>query len=106
MIASAQPRTQQLKSNSEAHSFQVSRADLLVGSCADGGDMTSGPEWERVERPLLEQLLSLGWETLVWSKRQPDHRVSRSSDRDVLLEKRLQIGAVDQQPGTGRSRMA
>ena len=51
--------------------------------------MTSGPEWERVERPLLEQLFSLGWETLVWSKRQPDGDDARLSDRDVLLERRL-----------------
>ena len=51
--------------------------------------MTSGPEWERVERPLLEYLFSLGWETLVWSERQPDGDDARSSDRDVLLEKRL-----------------
>ena len=51
--------------------------------------MTPGPEWERVERPLLEHLFSLGWETLVWSERQPDGDDRRSSDRDVLLEKRL-----------------
>ena len=51
--------------------------------------MTSGPEWERVERPLLEHLFSLGWETLVWSERQPDSDDKRSSDRDVLLERRL-----------------
>ena len=51
--------------------------------------MTSGPEWARVERPLLEHLFSLGWETLVWWERQPDGDDARSSDRDVLLEKRL-----------------
>lgn len=51
--------------------------------------MTSGPEWERVERPLLEHLEALGWETLVWSERQPSHSVERSSDRDVLLEQRV-----------------
>ena len=51
--------------------------------------MTSGPEWEKVERPLLEHLFSLGWETLIWSERQPDGVDFRSSDRDVLLEKRL-----------------
>ena len=51
--------------------------------------MSSGPEWEKVERPLLEQLGSLGWETLVWPDRQEAHKVDRSSDRDVLLEQRL-----------------
>ena len=51
--------------------------------------MSAGPEWERVERPLLEQLFSLGWETLVWSERQADGDDARSSDRDVLLERRL-----------------
>jgi len=51
--------------------------------------VTSGPEWERVERPLLDQLSSLGWETLIWSERQPDHAVERPSDRDVLLPGRL-----------------
>ena len=51
--------------------------------------MNSGPEWERVERPLLEHLFSLGWETLVWSERQADGVDARLSDRDVLLERRL-----------------
>ena len=52
--------------------------------------MTSGPEWDQVERPLLDQLALLGWETLIWSDRQPDDKVSRLSDRDVLLEQRLE----------------
>ena len=51
--------------------------------------MTFGPEWEKVERPLLENFASLGWETLVWSERQPIDNVVRLSDRDVLLEQRL-----------------
>ena len=51
--------------------------------------MSSGPEWEQVERPLLEHLFSLGWETLNWSQRQSDGVDFRSSDRDVLLERRL-----------------
>ena len=51
--------------------------------------MSFGPEWELVERPLLEHLGSLGWETLVWSERQPADNVARLSDRDVLLEQRL-----------------
>ena len=51
--------------------------------------MSSGPEWEQVERPLLEHLFSLGWETLSWSQRQSDGVDFRSSDRDVLLERRL-----------------
>ncbi|WP_420433823.1 type I restriction endonuclease subunit R [Candidatus Poriferisocius sp.] len=51
--------------------------------------MTSGPEWERVERPLLEHLSSLGWETLIWSERQADGVDARAADRDVFLERRL-----------------
>ena len=42
-----------------------------------------------VEEPLLGHLFSLGWETLVWSKREVTHNVARLSDRDVLLEERL-----------------
>ena len=57
--------------------------------------MTSGPEWEQVERPLLEQLFSLGWETLVWAERQPDGIDVRSSDRDVLLEQRLRAALLE-----------
>jgi len=56
--------------------------------------VTSGPEWEKVERPLLEQLSSLGWEALVWSAQQPEHDVARSSDRDVILERRLRLALV------------
>ena len=51
--------------------------------------MSSGPEWEKVERPLLDHLSSLGWETLNWSERQADGVDARASDRDVLLERRL-----------------
>ena len=47
--------------------------------------MISGPEWELVERPLLEHLASLGWASLVWSERQASHKADRSSDRDVIL---------------------
>ena len=53
--------------------------------------MTSGPEWERVEQPLLEYLFSLGWETLIWSQRETRGVDFRSSDRDVLLERRLRL---------------
>ena len=56
--------------------------------------MTSGPEWEQVERPLLQQLFSLGWETLIWAERQPDGIDFRSSDRDVLLERRLRAALL------------
>ena len=51
--------------------------------------MTSGPEWDLVEGPLLDHLVSQGWETLIWSRRQVNDRVFRSSDRDVVLEERL-----------------
>ena len=62
--------------------------------------MTSGPEWERVERPLLDHLFSLGWEMLVWSERQADGVDARASDRDVLLEKRLgsALGKINRGP--------
>ena len=51
--------------------------------------MSAGPEWVKVERPLLDQLGSLGWETLVWGEQQPSDGCDRSSERDVLLEIRL-----------------
>ena len=52
--------------------------------------MTSGPEWERVEKPLLGHLALLGWERLIWTERQPDGIDARASERDVLLERRLE----------------
>ena len=61
--------------------------------------MTSGPEWEQIERPLLAHLDSLGWATLVWSERRPSHNVDRSSDRDVLLEQRLRSALLRINPG-------
>ena len=51
--------------------------------------MSAGPEWERVEKPLLEHLRLLGWETLIWRERQEADAVDRVSERDVLLEQRL-----------------
>ena len=51
--------------------------------------MSAGPEWEKVECPLLEQLASMGWEILIWGEQQPSDDCDRSSERDVLLEKRL-----------------
>ena len=61
--------------------------------------MISGPEWELVERPLLGQLFALGWETLIWSQRQPEHRIERPSGRDVLLEQRLHAALAAINPG-------
>ncbi|MDE0231469.1 MAG: type I restriction endonuclease subunit R [bacterium] len=61
--------------------------------------MTWGPEWEKVEGPLLEHLGMLGWETLVWSERQGTDTVARLSDRDVLLEDRLKGALVKINPG-------
>ena len=46
-----------------------------LGPGADGGGVSSGPEWEKVERPLLDQLASLGWETLIWGEQQPNDRL-------------------------------
>lgn len=51
--------------------------------------MSGGPEWEKVERPLLDQLASFGWEVLIWGEQQSDDDCDRSSERDVILEKRL-----------------
>ena len=62
--------------------------------------MSLGPEWGLVEWPLLEHLCSLGWETMVWSERQPSDNVSRSSERDVLLEQRLRSALVRINPGS------
>lgn len=53
--------------------------------------MSSGPEWEKVERPLLDELASLGWDTLVWGEQLPSDDCDRSSERDVLLEMRLRL---------------
>ncbi|WP_420451415.1 type I restriction endonuclease [Ilumatobacter sp.] len=53
--------------------------------------MSLGPEWEMVERPLLDHLASLGWDTLIWGEQQPSDDCDRSSERDVLLEKRLRL---------------
>ena len=49
--------------------------------------MSRSPEWEQVGQPMLKQLQSLGWETLVWSERR--HSLERRSSRGVLLEQRL-----------------
>ena len=65
--------------------------------------MMSGPEWELVEGPLLGQLSSLGWETLVWRHRDSDGLDYRSSERDVLLERRLSaaLGKINPGPDGG-----
>ena len=68
--------------------------------------MTAGPEWVKVERPLLKYLALLGWETLVWSERQPSDIVGRSSDRDVVLEQRLRSALVRINPGLDRGAVA
>ncbi|MDE0235978.1 MAG: type I restriction endonuclease, partial [bacterium] len=61
--------------------------------------MTSGREWERVERPLLEHLSLLGWETLVWGEHQEADAVGRDSERNVLLERRLGLALRRINPG-------
>ena len=61
--------------------------------------MTARREWELVERPLLEHLGLLGWETLIWSDRRPFDDVDRSSDRDALLERRLRSALLKINPG-------
>lgn len=54
--------------------------------------MSPSPEWDGVERPLLEHLALSGWKTLIWSERDADGLDCRASDRDVLLERRLESG--------------
>ena len=61
--------------------------------------MTSGSEWEKVERPLLDHLALLGWETLIWPERLAIHKVARSSGRDVLLGDRLRLALLRINPG-------
>ena len=55
-----------------------------------------------VERPLLEHLALLGWETLIWSQRHPTDNVARLFDRDVLLEQRLRSALVKINLGPNR----
>jgi type I restriction enzyme R subunit len=57
------------------------------------------PEWELVERPLLDHLAALGWSTLVWGENGPLDHVDRSSDREVLLEQRVRAALHSINPG-------
>ncbi len=61
--------------------------------------MTLGPEWEKVERPLLKHLKRLSWQTLIWSDRQATDRIDRHSDRDVILHQRLRSALRRLNPG-------
>lgn len=65
--------------------------------------MSAGPEWEKVERPLLDQLASLGWERLIWGELRPTDDCDRSSERDVLLEKRLRLAMYQINLGPDRT---
>jgi hypothetical protein len=51
--------------------------------------VSSGPEWEYVEQPLLAQLEALGWSALNWPDATAADNVERASQRAVLLEQRL-----------------
>lgn len=57
--------------------------------------MSGGPEWDLVEKPLLDHLASLGWETLVWGEQTAADDCERSSERDVLLEQRLRLALYE-----------
>ena len=61
--------------------------------------MSLGSEWAEVEKPLLDQLRTLGWQTLDWSKAVPTDRVGRATDRDTLLEERLRDAIRRINPG-------
>lgn len=50
--------------------------------------MSTGPEYERVELPLVEQLKGLGWSHIEGSKSDPG-ATRRESFREVFLEGRL-----------------
>ncbi|MEU7944147.1 HsdR family type I site-specific deoxyribonuclease [Micromonospora taraxaci] len=51
--------------------------------------MGSGSEYERVERPLLEQLVRMGWRRVGGGKVEPSGVAERENFRDVLLLDRL-----------------
>lgn len=60
--------------------------------------MAAGPEYTDVEKPLLDQLAGLGWQTLEGSK--SDSAVTeRESFRDSILEERLRAGLLKINPG-------
>lgn len=65
--------------------------------------MSGGPEWELVEEPLLRQLESLGWETIVWGQHSADDQLDRASERDVLLERRFATALFNINLGTSDS---
>ena len=60
--------------------------------------MSSGPEYTEVEKPLLDQLSGLGWQTIEGSKSDPAV-TERESFRGSILEERLQAALLRINPG-------
>ena len=54
--------------------------------------MSTGPEYIRVEKPLIEQLVGMGWTHTVGDVDDPTKSL-RSSFRDVILKKDLEAMA-------------
>ena len=60
--------------------------------------MSSGSEYEEVEKPLLDQLTELNWSTLEGDKWDPSI-TERESFRESILEARLRKALVKLNPG-------
>lgn len=60
--------------------------------------MIPGPEYTQVEKPLLDQLAGLGWQTLEGSKSDPAV-TERESFRGSILEVRLRAALLKINPG-------
>ncbi len=55
--------------------------------------MSGGPEWTEVEEPFLDQLASMGWQTVIGSLEDPSV-TGRDSFREVLIAGRLRDAAA------------
>ena len=60
--------------------------------------MTVGPEYTKVEKPLLDQLCGLGWQVIEGSKSDPAV-TERESFRGSILEERLRAALLKINPG-------
>jgi type I restriction enzyme R subunit len=60
--------------------------------------MNAGPEYTEVEKPLLDQLSGLGWQTIEGSKSDPAV-TERDSFRGSILEERLRAALLKINPG-------
>ena len=60
--------------------------------------MSAGPEYTKVEKPLLDQLARLGWQIIEGSKSDPAV-TERDSFRGSILEERLRAALLKINPG-------